>query len=350
MPFLMAKHSQFQIFLKPVIFQKVIKHNSKNTIKDRIRIGVIGSGNIAGRFISEAAFVPEVQITAIYNPHLESAISLAEEKHIGTATDDWDLFIEGIDAGYIAVPHLMHQFYVKELLKAGKRVLCEKPMSLSVAELQESFELAESKGLLLMEALKTLYSPGFKRLLSDVKKVGQIYEVDAAFTKLMPHQGRVFDKAMAGGSFTELGSYPLIPVMKILGCDYQDIRFFPFIDQETGVDIYTKALIFYRDQIADIRVGVGAKTEGNLVVTGSRGYILAQSPWWLTSRYDICYEDRSQNEHVEVPFEGDGLRYEIRAFAEMVRNGKTASEQMKRESLFLADVMEHFLKREAEID
>lgn len=202
--------------------------------------------------------------------------------------------------------------------------------------------------MIRMEALKTLYAPGFQRLLTDVPRIGKIVEVDAAFTKLVDDKSnRVYKENMAGGSFSELASYPLIPVMKILGHDCERISFYTFRDRQSGVDVYTKAVLEYRENIADIRTGIGAKTEGNLVVAGTKGYILAPSPWWLTKTYDICYEDRSRNEHVEVPFEGDGLRYEIRHFAGLVSAGKTASEEMKKDSLFLAGVMEEFFKERA---
>lgn len=314
-------------------------------VRAMVRIGVIGSGNIARRFISEASYVDDAEITAVYNPNVDSARRMADEKNIEAATDDWGYFLSLIDAGYIAVPHTSHMEYVRRLLNDGKHVLCEKPMSLSKEELKEALAITEEKNLVCMEALKTAYAPGFIRLLSDVRKIGQVYEVDAAFTKLMkPDRSRVFRTDMAGGSFTELGSYPLIPVMKILGTDPKEIRFHSFYDDHSDVDIYTKAILMYEDAIADIKVGIGAKTEGNLVVTGSEGYILAPSPWWLTRTYDICYEDRSRNEHVEVPFEGDGLRYEIREFVRIIIDEGTVSEKIQKESLFLAGAMEEFLE------
>ena len=99
----------------------------------------------------------------------------------------------------------------------------------------------------------------------------------------------------------------------------------------------------YDNAVADIRVGIGAKTEGNLVVTGSEGYILATSPWWLTKQYDICFEDRTKNMHVEVPFEGDGLRYEIQEFVRLINSGQIVTRQTEDRSLFMARVMEDFL-------
>ncbi|MCI7469059.1 MAG: Gfo/Idh/MocA family oxidoreductase [Lachnospiraceae bacterium] len=305
-----------------------------------VRIGVIGSGNIAARFIKEASYVSDVQVTAIYNPHIDSARRLSPE----LATDDWNFFIKKIDAGYIAVPHLAHMTYVKQLVHDRKHILCEKPMSLSFEELRQVSESAAHDGLVCMEALKTAYAPGFLQLLRDVKKIGRIFEVDAAFTKLMqPNGSRVFRKDCAGGSFTELASYTLLPVALILGTSPQEIRFHTFYGDDSEVDIYSKAILMYDNAVADIRVGIGAKTEGNLVVTGSKGYILAPSPWWLTKQYDICFEDRTKNIHVEAPFDGDGLRYEIQEFVRLIEAGETVPQKMQEVSLFMAKVMEDLI-------
>jgi predicted dehydrogenase len=112
-------------------------------------------------------------------------------------------------------------------------------MVLKKAEAEEVFKIAESKKLVLMEALKTAYAPGFTKLVSNAKSgsIGRICDVEAAFTKLVPHSSaREFSYEENGGSFTELGSYPLLAITKILGRNYQDIKFISFVDKN-GVDL-----------------------------------------------------------------------------------------------------------------
>ena len=90
-----------------------------------------------------------------------------------------------------------------------------------------------------MEAIKTAYCPGFKRLVSLAKsgKIGEIKSVDAAFTKLVPHNVREMQAEHAGGSVTELATYPLYAIFKLLGSDYKDVRFVSCM--KNGVDIFT---------------------------------------------------------------------------------------------------------------
>lgn len=320
-----------------------------------IRLGVIGSGRIAKRFVPEVKYVSGVNTEVVYNPNLESAKSFAQINELKVYTDKLDELYEHCDAVYIASPHNTHYSYIKDALEHGKHVLCEKPMVLKKSEAEEVFKLAESQKLVLMEALKTAYAPGFTKLVSNAKSgsIGRICDVEAAFTKLVPHSSaREFSYEENGGSFTELGSYPLLAIIKILGKNYQDIKFVAFTD-ENGVDLYTKAYIRYESAVAEVKVGLGVKSEGNLVVSGTNGYILAESPWWLTRSFEICFEDREQNEKVFAKFLGQGLRYEIGAFVSRI-NGlkKYVTAVSDDDSILLAEFMEKYLlsKQTTEMD
>nr|MCR4909260.1 Gfo/Idh/MocA family oxidoreductase [Lachnospiraceae bacterium] len=138
-----------------------------------IRLGIIGTGRIAGRFVSECGEVAEIVLSAVYNPHPESAGRFAEACGIPVHTDNPEEFKEAVDAVYIASPHGTHFGYAREMLEAGKHVLCEKPMAMSSSEAEELFALSEKKGVLLMEAEKTAYAPGFLAM-EEIIKSGRI--------------------------------------------------------------------------------------------------------------------------------------------------------------------------------
>ena len=312
-----------------------------------IRLGVIGSGRIAKRFVPEVKYVSGINTEVVYNPNLESAKNLAQENELQVYTDDIDTLYEHADAIYIATPHNTHYKYIKDALNHGKHVLCEKPMVLSEKQAIELFELAETKGLILMEALKTAYAPGFIKLISTAKsgKIGKIVDVEAAFTKLVTGNGREFQKEENGGSFTELGSYPLLAIFKIFGTNYKDVHFKSFCNKD-GIDLYTKADIEYEHAIASIKVGLGVKSEGNLVISGTRGNIIAEAPWWMTKSFEIHYEDIDLNEKYFSMYLGQGLRYEIAAFISLINHYDRKQIMSKKESIALARVMETFLQDE----
>ncbi|WP_276948202.1 Gfo/Idh/MocA family oxidoreductase [Acetatifactor muris] len=311
------------------------------------RIGMIGTGRIAGRFLVEAKLVSGVSVQGAYNPHTESAVSFAEKWGID-AYSDIEEFLEAVDVVYIASPHETHYGYIKVALKHGKHVLCEKPMVLQRAQAEELFGYAKEQGLILFEGIKTAYCPGFTKLLGIAcsGSIGSIRNVEACFTKLEDSGTRELTDCRYGGSFTELGSYCMLPVLKLFGKDYERI-YFDTITGENGLDIFTRASLRYSGGIATVTCGLGVKSEGRLLIAGTKGYIVAEPPWWKTTYFEVHYENSEQVEKYSERFLGDGLRYEISDFLSMI-NGKDDNgfKLTRGESVALAGMMEEFLKAE----
>ena len=259
-----------------------------------MRIGIIGTGRIAARFADTALTdIESTYISCVYNPREESAVRFIQQHNIQACTADWDEFVDNIDAAYVASPHETHYEYSRKLLLSGKHVLCEKPAALKKEQVRELIDIAQNNQLVYMEALKTAYCPGYKALIkiAESGRIGRIVEVEAAFSRLTPLNTREYKDDDCNGSFLEFGSYTLLPVLTLLGCEYDDVTF-RTVRAQNGVDAYTKAFIEYKDEYIDktaiVKTGLGAKTEGQLVVTGTNGYILAKSPWWLTKEFEVA--------------------------------------------------------------
>lgn len=308
-----------------------------------IRLGIIGTGRIANRFVPEAKYVSGINVESVYNPHVESAKDFAQKYQLNKYFDDLEAFWMEIDAVYIASPHQTHFEYIKEALLHKKHVLCEKPMVLSAKEAEYLFELAQQQECVLMEAIKTAYSPGFNQLLSVVKSgaIGTVYDVEACFTKLENPASRELTDIDYGGSFTELASYTLLPIIKILGLNYDEIRFERFAN-EKGVDIYSKAYFRYGNAVATAKNGLGVKSEGQLIVSGTKGYIVVDAPWWKTKSFEIRYENQELNEKYFNKFLGDGLRYELSAFVSTINGINKRNKLSAEESIELAGIIEQF--------
>lgn len=312
-----------------------------------VRLGIIGSGRIAGRFVPESKYVSGLTLEGVYNPHIDSARRFAAEHELGFATDDEEELFARVNAVNIASPHGTHYAYAKKALEHGKHVLCEKPMAMKREQAEELFALAQSKGLVLMEAIKTAYTPGFIRLLSMAKSgiIGEIRDVEACFTRLTPSTLRELTDRETGGSFTEFGSYTVLPALKLLGTQYEDIRFESFL-VDNGVDIYTKAYFKYERSMATSKTGLKVKSDGQLLISGTNGYIMVEAPWWKTESFQVCYEDFTQNEKVFTKFLGDGLRYELSDFVSTINGSREDDFKLTaEESIALAGIMEKFLKQ-----
>ncbi len=316
-----------------------------------LRMGIIGTGRIANRFVGEVDFVNGVEVRSCYNPDKAEVRSFETKHNLLNSFCDFDKFLTDIDAVYIASPHLTHYDYAKRCLEAGKHVLCEIPFTLNGKQARELYALAESKGLVLLEANKTAFCPAWTHLLTLVKSgvIGEIVDVKASLSKLMPETKiREFDVNQAGGSMTELSPLCLMAIVKLLGREYKDLLFYSKIDKD--VDIFTKANIVYDNATASITLGLGVKTEGNLVVSGTKGYVLVPSPWWLTNYFEVCYEDQNRNKKYFYTYQGEGLRYELQEFISMIFNNRLSSFRLRRrESITIADIIEEFLDKKRNI-
>ncbi len=334
-----------------VVYLERTKNISSTMLREQNKriqkIGIIGTGRIANRFVPEVKLVSGISVQGVYNPNFESAKQFAEKWEI-ECYDDRDAFYQDIDAVYIAVPHQYHCEYIKSALEHGKHVLCEKPMVLRKKQAEDFFLYAKEHGLVLCEAIKTAYCPGFEKLLGIACSgmIGSIQYVDVCFTKLEDKTSRELTDCKYGGSFTELGSYCLLPVIKLFGKEYKDIRF-DVIRGQNGLDIFTKASLVYEKGIATATCGLGVKSEGRLLVAGTQGYIVAEAPWWKTTYFEVHYEDPGQVDKYSERFLGEGLRYEIKDFLNTI-NGIDKSEfkLTRGESVVMAEIMEKFLEQE----
>ncbi len=285
----------------------------------KIKIGIIGTGRIAKRFLPELQTVNGMELTGVYTPHIESGQAFADQYQI-PYWETKEEFFSKVDAIYIASPHKTHIPYVMEALLAGKHVLCEKPMALQEEDAARAIALAKEKHLVLLEGIKTAYTPGYQKILELIHSgvIGKVGEVEACFTKLEQKDRRELTDLETGGSLLELGTYPLLPILDILGEGYTELRFRQIL-AENRLDLYTKVSFSYPNAMAEAKVGLGYKSEGELVITGEKGYLRVEAPWWKSERIHVCFEDRSQNQSYQEVFLGDGLRYEITFFRDMIQ-------------------------------
>ena len=321
-----------------------------------IKIGIIGTWRIASRFLEESKYVNNIEIAAVYNCHIESTMWFAQQNHIDIdgemiLTDDLAVLFDAVDAVYIATPHETHAAYAKMALNNEKHVLCEKPLALKKTDAQEVFELAEKNNKICMEAIKTAYCPGFKKIMELVREqvIGKVHDIDAAFTKIGMAAGREMWGA-SGGSFTELGSYVLLPVMKLYGAEKPKVHTYS-LKSALGTDSYTKMMLSVSNGVATVKTGLGVKTEGELIIAGDDGYIKVPSPWWLTKRIEVHHENPNQVEVYELEFAGGGLRYEIEALIQNIQCPESVSKEAgisAKESVWLAECMEQFLSQRAD--
>ena len=311
-----------------------------------VRVGIIGCGRVARRFPAEADVVNGLKIVATFDIDKISAERIVSKIEGAKACNTVEDLYEAVDAVYIATPHLLHYQYIKDSIFAGKHVLCETPMVLKGKEAKELFALAEAKGVILMEANKTAHCPAFNHLMVMIKSgvIGEVVDIEASLSQLLDKNGREFDLEQAGGALYEQGSYPLLPIIRLMGCDFKNLNLYSRM--ENGVDIHTKGVMCYDHAVCSFKVGLGVKTEGNLVISGTKGYAYVPAPWWKTDYFELRYEDQNKNQKYFYKWDGAGLRYEIQEFISCILNKRFSTSRLRRrESVCMAEVMERFSDR-----
>lgn len=314
-----------------------------------VRIGVSGCGRIAERFVPESAYVDSAEIAGVFDIDKGVAEDFAARHGGLNVYESYEQMLEEVDAVYVATPHLSHYQQTRQALAKGRHVLCETPLVLNAGQAEELYALAEEKSLVLLEANKTAFCPAFCHLVTLVKSglIGDVVGIDASESKLWGNDKlkRELDPHQAGGSLFEMGSYPLLPIVRLLGTDYENINIYSRMNEDK-VDVYTRGIMRFRNAVASFQLGLGVKTEGNLVVSGTKGYAYVSSPWWKTDYFELRYEDQNRNRKYFYSWNEPGLRYEIQEFISCIVNGRTVSSRLTpRESICMAGVMEQFINK-----
>ncbi len=324
----------------------------RSGLQETVTFGVVGAGRIAQRFVPESSFVNCVQVNGVYDISLQTARSFRTIHNLTCVYQSYDELLEHVNAVYISTPHLSHYELAKHALQKRKHVLCETPLVLNEKEAKELFKIAKVNNVVLMEANKTAHSPAFNHLITMVKSglIGTVVDVSASESKLWGERfTRELDPLQAGGSMFELGSYPLLPILKLMGTNFEDIQIYSKMDK--GVDIYTRGIVRYPNGICSFQLGLGVKTEGNLIISGTKGYAYVPAPWWLTDYYEFRFEDQNQNKKFFYKWDGAGLRYEIQEFVSCVINHRHRTFRLREdESVVMAKIMQDFAERKNVIE
>lgn len=313
--------------------------------KMQIRLGLTGCNNILLKHMRESALVNGIVVSGVYTEDPELRFG-AEAEGIATL-NDYDELLQVSDAVYIVSHPTMHYEQIKKALLQDKHVLCESPIALRERECAELFDLAQERGLVLMEAIKTAYSTAYNRLLLLLKsgKIGDVVSVDTACTSLITEKNS--DYASQWNSICAWGPTALLPVFQILGTQYQHSNITSWLaSTEHQFDAFTKMDFLYKNAVASIRVGNGVKSEGELIISGTKGYAYVPAPWWKTDYFEIRYEDPKENRRYFYQLDGEGIRYEIVAFAKSIQQKKNHAYVDRSVSETIAAVMERYYSGE----
>ncbi len=273
-----------------------------------VKWGVLGTANIArGCTIPGMKNAKGCELYAIAGRNEEKVKNYKEEFGFEKSYVGYDALLKDPDvtAVYIPLPNHLHKEWVIKALKAGKHVLCEKPLALNADDAREMFDEAKANGVILMEAYAYLHSQYVVSLKEDVKSgiIGDADYIETAFIT----QGYVEDirlhKEMGGGALYDLGCYCTTMILSMTDsepeCVMGNAEF-----NDYGVDVFTAALIKFKNGMrASFNVGmifdpVSDSRFDRLYIHGSKGCI----------RSDVEYNQSGSLSYTIVTKDGEIIR------------------------------------------
>ena len=287
-----------------------------------IRIGLVGELPALDKFRKECVFVNGATISGIYS--LDNRL-LSEELKALPSYNEYQILLDNSDAVFIFSNSHCHFNQALLALRNKKHVLCESPLSLTVEQWKELKIEAASQNVILMDSIKTAYSTAYYRLLLLVKSgiIGDVVSVDSICTSQSNlKMSKEENFPYIWNSMSEWGSTALLPVFQLMGTDYKDMIITSRIQEESDdFDLFTKIAFIYPHGVASIKIGQGVKSEGELIISGTKGYVYVAAPWWKTDYFEVRYENPADNKRYFYQLEGEGIRYEIVSFLKTIQRG-----------------------------
>ncbi len=291
--------------------------------QSEMHIGLVGDLTILEKLFQESELVNGAKVTSIWttNPQL-----LKEEKSKLYFTNSYEHLLDCVDAVYIASHPSEHYKQIKLALQKGKHVLCAPPVALTLEECKELHAFAQSNKLVLMDAIKTAYSTAYNRLLLMLKsgKIGKVLSVDSTCTSMRDkYDCQDFANKKAWNSICEWGPTAMLPIFQILGINWNKIDITALtLPQDDKFDLFTKINFTYPSAVASLKVGKGVKSEGELIISGTKGYMYVPAPWWKTDYFEVRYENQTENKRYFYQLDGEGIRYELVAFMRAISHNQ----------------------------
>lgn len=313
-----------------------------------VRLGLVGESPILNKIERESQYVNGLESGKVFT--LNDAYLSDNLKRPAQQAASYQDLLDDCDALYVISAPEKHYAQIREALQKGKYVLCESPVTMETEQWEELRQMAKDKQLVLMDSIKTAYSVAYYRLLLLAKGgiIGDIISVDATCTSLVD-----FDPTQDSqkslyewNSICAWGPTALLPIFQLLGTAFTSKQIAThFLDENQKYDAFTKISFVYPHAVASLKVGQGVKSEGSLVISGTKGYIYVPAPWWKTDYFEVRYENPQNNKRYFYQLDGEGLRYMLLSFLKAIRTGKDFSYVSGDISRAIIQIISDFEKR-----
>ncbi len=314
----------------------------------KMRIGLMGAGNIAGMMAKTVAGMKGVSLYAIASRTEEKAKAFARKYGVKKAYGSYEAMLKDdkVDLVYIATPHSEHYDNAMLCIKYKKPVLCEKAFTANAGQAKEVLEYAKKEQVFITEAIWTRYMP-MVDMIKDVLNQGMIGKptmLSANLSYSLEHIQRMYDPALAAGTLLDLGVYPINFASIFFGTNIAKVSSFCTYT-ETGVDKQETITIQYTDgKVASLTASQCCVGDRKGIIQGSEGFMVIENINNYES-FTVYNKDRKKILYRKAPKQITGYEYEVMACMQALKNGALECPQMPhKETIRVMEFMDDLRK------
>lgn len=318
----LGKFDYLKEFCKVVYLERTqgVSSSELRAEKSEIHLGLVGEISLLNKYERESHYVNGLKITGVcseYDDFLSPNL-----KELRKGINSFKDLVDKCDAIYITSHPKEHYSQIRYALEHKKHVLCKSPITIEEKQWLELKALAKQNSCILFDSIKTGYALAYYRLLLLVKSgiIGEVVSVDStctSFYDMILREGK--DMSNAWNSISAWGPTAMLPIFQILGTNYKDkVITSHFSKTIENFDLFTKIAYIFPKAVASIKVGKGVKSEGELVISGTKGYVYVPAPWWKTEYFEVRKENTMENKRYFYQLEGEGIRYELVSFVKAI--------------------------------
>ncbi len=310
-----------------------------------MNISILGAGSIAGVMATTLQPLKDVTCYAVASRDKNRAQVFADKFGFAKAYGSYKDMLEDpeVQLVYIATPHSHHYEHIRMCLDHGKHVLCEKAFTANAKQAEEVLRLAESKGLLLTEAMWIRYMPMAKTIIEVVNSgiIGRPTSLSANLGYPLEHSERMVKPALAGGALLDLGVYILNFATMVFGNEIESIAA-NCVRYRSGVDAQETIMLTYRDgRMATLYATMLAQTDRRGLINGTNGYIEIDNINNFEAMRVYNLERRVVAEYA-APMQVTGYEYEIQSAMRAINEGQIECPEMTHyDTLYIMQLMDN---------
>ena len=298
----------------------------------KIRFGIVGTNFITDWVIAGGREDERFELTAICSRTEETAHAFAAKHQIPHTFTSLEAMASSplIDAVYIASPNALHSEQSMLCMRHGKHVLCEKAFASNAREVRQMIETAKAQKVVLMEAMKPTLTPGFRAVINNISKIGQLRNYFACYCQYSSRYDKLkegivlnaFNPEFSNGAIMDIGIYTIYPMVVLLGrptcIQASGVKLFSGVDGQGSINFAygneINATVLY-SKIADSKLPTEIQGEDG-VITLDRINIISEVT--LAPR-------KGETASIMPTVEHNEYYYEVAEFIDLIESGQMES-------------------------